>query len=128
MAKVIKLKDNTYLYGTIIEKGSNANGVYEKYSDGRLIQYGTVEATNKNYQSSFGNFKYNGITNWIYPIEFYETPKIVNITMLIEGYLGGCTIADKTNTRTAFYIYTPAAADLTNKAVTAQCIAIGKWK
>lgn len=44
MAKVIKLKDNNYLYGTLVEKGSNTYGTYEKYSDGRLIQYGTVEA------------------------------------------------------------------------------------
>ena len=40
MAKVIKLKNNTYLYGTIIEKGNNETGTYLKFSDGTLICYG----------------------------------------------------------------------------------------
>ena len=42
MAKVIKLKNDTYLYGTIIEEGSNENGEYIKYSNGTLIQWGTI--------------------------------------------------------------------------------------
>ena len=65
MTKVIKFKNNNYLYGTLIEIGTNENGTYEKYSDGRLIQYGS---------SSFGNSgtvadSYKTIT---FPISFFS--------------------------------------------------------
>lgn len=56
MAKVIQFKDNTYLYGSIMEKGSNENGNFIKYSDGTLLCYGRVN--NNSYSSGIAEIKF----------------------------------------------------------------------
>lgn len=72
MANVIKLKNNNYLYGTLIEKTTNAYGTYEKYSDGRMIQYGVVEApanigyADITFPTAFVNTSYELLANHKY--------------------------------------------------------------
>ena len=82
MTKVIRVKGNTYLYGTIIEKGNNNNGTYIKFSDGTMIitqkvtWSGTIDISwGTLYQSeqiSLPNF----------PVSFIEIP---TITYSIDG-------------------------------------------
>ena len=91
MAKVIKLKNDTYLYGTIIEEGSNANGEYIKFSNGTLIQQGYADKTffkndDNNYSTVQGiNWYRSNNSNPIYfPISFKNT----NYRLLLTVYNG----------------------------------------
>lgn len=82
MANVIKLKNNTYLYGTIIEKGSNANGNYIKYSDGTLITHQRVSVTTT-IDTAWGTlYQSPQITLPRFPVSFIDKP---TVTYSIDG-------------------------------------------
>ena len=75
MAKVIKFDNNTYLYGTIIEKGSNTYGKYIKYSDGTLIQYDMKTVQDQSINNVYGSGIYQGTRDIVFPIAFVgDTP------------------------------------------------------
>ena len=75
MAKVIKLKNDTYLYGTIIEEGSNSNGHYVKYSNGILYQHNNMQVYDQAINNSYGSI-YQGTREITFPIDFKNTDYI----------------------------------------------------
>lgn len=72
---------------TIVESGSNANGTYVKYSDGRMECYKRVKKTNvkltNNWYGLYTNENDTAVDLGNYAATFIEEP-IVNIT-----YMGG---------------------------------------
>ena len=60
----------------IIEKGSNDNGTYIKFSDGTLIQYGNANGVENNYK-------------WVtYPIQFKNVGIVTaNVSVIDSGYI-----------------------------------------
>lgn len=65
--------------GAIIERGSNANGKYVKYADGRLIcsQAFSDVAVNETYPGGSGQFSFrNTPIIWTYPHAFSAVPKV----------------------------------------------------
>jgi len=129
MAKVIKFSNNTYLYGALLETGSNENGIYEKYSDGKLIQYARIEKGNIEYTKSSGNAYINSsnshITQWTYPIQFNTKPDIVIPTCGGNSYMS-CSVNDWTRTTATIYTTSPSSTTIRNVFISV--IAIGKWR
>ena len=130
MAKVIKFKDYTYLYGTIIEKGSNTNGYYIKYSDGTLIQWNHLSVTDQAINTQYGGTAlYFGIRTITYPIPFYETASISFLCCQFKwgtsGSWGNTYSYANTEADIIGYDYYPRATG-TNCDIS--WIAIGRWK
>lgn len=127
MAKVIKLKDNTYLFGTIIESGSNSNGNYVKYSDGTLIQWGTT-----NISTSSTSFEIGGVTTYRsnqiqqkLPLNFINTSSM-SVSAQIEGGAGVLNFI-YTISGTS-YITLTLQSTSSNYSRTIKWMIIGKWK
>lgn len=129
MAKVIKLKNDAYLYGTIFEKGSNSNGDYIKFSDGTLVCYGDKDLGDVTINNSHMNMYISSSQSSIaYPVSFAERPKYRCITP--QGGSGSffiiqTNVGNKTGTGT-YYLLRGNSATITNASV--GYFAIGKWK
>ena len=127
MAQVIKFDNDTYLYGTIIEKGSNSNGKYIKYSDGTLIQYGIISLGIINYANGDGVvYLAPSVYTKEFPISFKDTN--ISISLAIEnigGGVGGICGSGTTKSLYSFYTYHFVSAQLNTNI---SFVAIGKWK
>lgn len=110
---------------SVVESGSDANGTYEKYADGQLIQYGTGSCPE--------GVGYAEIT---FPIPFLNTNYIMIANHKYTGgggYGGSAQLRNITNTQantntTAFiysYMYDGTIATYIRNV---QYIAIGRWK
>lgn len=114
---------------TIVESGSNANGTYVKYSDGRMECYKTVTGTAQITEQYYGYFyhtpdgKYFNLGDYAMP--FIERP-ICSITFRGGNPQWICAIQNQSATH---------AGDLHILSVTSKTagayydvIAIGRWK
>ena len=62
------------------EKGTNANGVYIKFSDGTMICYGRVPLNALNMQSAWGSLFISAKLPTTFPATFFAPP-VVSVTM-----------------------------------------------
>ena len=131
MARVLKLKNNDYLYGVLIDKGSNQNGEWEKYSDGRLIQRGRYMIGDIAFNTARGNL-YGGANNENiaviqYPINFIDKYNHVKVSVEGNSYLTiSCNNTNGYKNQFTSYVLSP-----TNGTVRNVCImweAKGYWK
>ena len=130
MAEVFKYKNNNYLYGTIIEKGSNNNGNYIKYSDGTIICNTIKNLGNINYTNQYGAVWLDSAGNKAidYPFTFDNVNDIysINITLLnIGGGVGGISGSGHTRNQVSFYLWHSIQYTLPT-IVSVQVI--GKWR
>ena len=111
---------------SVVERGSNDNGSWIKYSDGTMICYKSTGEINMNLTTSWGSLYEGTINLGNFPTEFIETPTI-SVTsfgsgMLIEqggidasktswGNITGVRPQSVTGAKARFYL-----------------IAIGRWK
>ncbi len=70
--------------GSIIEKGSNANGQYVKYADGTLICWRTWTTTTLAIDGAYGDL-FIGALSWAYPSAFVGELPSVNCSYLKWG-------------------------------------------
>ena len=117
MTKVIKLKNDTHLYGTIIAKGSNSNGRYIKYSDGTLICRGVIQCVISGLNTLNSAEK-------DFPVEFADTNIYVGLG--IRESRDKRISLSYTATKSALTLYY-SAANLTGTS-NVTYIAIGEWK
>ena len=117
MAKVIKFKNNTHLYGTIIEKGSNSNGKFIKFSDGTAICRGNMNISTSAVNTFYSNEK-------DFPIEFSDNN--IYIGLGIRESRDKRISLSYTVTKSALTLYYSAANLIGTSTVT--YIAIGEWK
>lgn len=130
MAKVIKFDNNTYLYGTIIETGSNSNGNYIKYSDGTIICSGLINVGNISYTRQYGSIwlDNNGTMTLTFPFTFDNANDIYSVNLSIAsigGGVGGVCGQGYTRTQYSFYLWHATQYTLTT-IVSFQVI--GKWR
>ena len=131
MTKIIKFKDNTYLYGTLIEEGSNNNGEWEKYSNGKLIQRGTFDVGDISFNTAVGN-AYRGansenIVVINYPLSFINSDNRIFVNIEGNSYLNiSCNSTTRYNNRFTAYITSPANTIVRNIKIIWS--AEGKWK
>ena len=125
MAKVIKFKNNIYLYGELIERVTNEYGTYEKYSDGTLIQYGTIEFSNIDITYTYGNLFYQLPGTLYFPMSFINTDYIVKFTLLTGG-VGGCSFFGRYKNRISTKVF--SGASVTNVTVSIDWEVKGRWK
>lgn len=129
MAKVIQLKDNTYLYGNIIETVHNEYGYYEKYSDGRIICYTIVDFGSITYDSPYGNiYLSSGMNRIKIPYTFDNANKIDSVELTItsiQGGVGGICGAGYTREYVSFYLWHAIIYTLNTKVC---CVVRGRWK
>lgn len=130
MPKVIKLKNNTFLFGTIIETIENENGTAIKFSDGTMICKNIVHlslpGTSILYDILYYKECFAGWTE--YPIPFIETP-VVQLSLVGHGTVIFIQQADNGNKNVpdGFYYYSTKNIT-TNQVFDISYIAIGKWK
>lgn len=108
--------------GYIVESGSNANGSYIKFSDGTMIQSGTVNCN----ASSYGLITF--------PSAFSSSNVIMTANNIYnQSDELGLILTTQSDTTTAGVIYfrkykNGNLVTVTNTTVVANWIAIGKWK
>ena len=111
----------------IIEKGSNVNGYYIKFSDGTMIEWNSVSDNTFAITSSYGSL-YQGVKTYTYPVEFIDVPTCVQCSRAKWGNGASWGTVDgytKSNI-TVRAIDVLSRASGTNVAVS--WLAIGKWK
>ena len=129
MTKVIQFKDDTYLYGTIIEHGNNSRGYYIKYSDGTLIQYGfiTKNLTITNYSNS-SQWYYDDGYGIKLPISFKDNNYFANVipTRNASITLNVYTVRSEYNDE--FFFDLSCKIEYNQTDYRFMWFAIGKWK
>lgn len=108
---------------SIVEYGSNANGFYEKHSDGKLLCYGkhyrTIDITGEHESSCFG------VTHIDFAASFVENPTI-SLTLEQNGSLLGTTVSNMNANGADIYIWKTQSKS--NVSIAVDYIAIGRWK
>lgn len=111
-------------YVTEVERGSNNNGNYIKYSDGTLICYNTIYMT-KSLTSAFEGAYFEASGDINYPISFVSGPTIT-VTLQCQNALLSHTIVNSYADRFGLYLWkTQSKANLN---INVNYIAIGRWK
>lgn len=104
----------------VVERGSNANGVYVRFADGTQICTHTFIATTPATAGTplFGN--------WDFPAAFGALP---NVQTTIGGDYSEATVCGASNRQTfsSGYRFTAVLSAATNKACTILICAIGRW-
>ena len=104
----------------IIEKGSNDNGTYIKFSDGTLIQYGSTNGIDNNYKTV--NF----------PIAFYKKEPVVSVNTTVAdiNYIHLAQSFDVTLSNFKAYVrYQPVSGGSWGTGANwFNWFAIGNWK
>ena len=123
------VKDNLVnaINSTVVESGTNENGTYIKYDNGIMICFKTITITGVNINGSWGALYESGaIQLGDFAQTFSERP-----TIIIEKSAGqGCWIElnDNITTTSAGICYVVSAVSSTNKSLTFEITAFGKWK
>lgn len=108
--------------GYIVESGSNSNGNYVKFSDGTMIQSGTVNCNSSGYAQV--NF----------PVAFSSSDVIMIANNIYnQSSELGAILTVQSDTKTVGIVYFRKYVNgniisITNTTVGANWIAIGKWK
>lgn len=110
---------------SIVEKGSNSNGSYIKYSDGTMICYGNPSGTSNNadWWSFCNRTDENIVIN--FPHKFKEIP---NVTVAPDNYSGVFTIMVGNRTPSYFTFTGLRAKSNGGTGWSFEFQAIGKWK
>ena len=112
----------------IVESGSNANGTYVKYSDGRMECYKTITVTGINITNKWVNLYENGsaISLGNFAQTFKERPTV----SLSKSEGQGCWVQvhDNISTTSAGRCYVASATNRSNASLTFEIIAKGRWK
>lgn len=112
--------------GSIIERGSNANGRYVRFADGTQICWGATSGrTTASVQAGSAGY-HSGIGNLTYPAAFVgELPAYLPYTVSPTSYYGGAFYdqAGALNMAPNTYIWSPS----NSFAASVSYIAIGRW-
>ena len=123
------VKDNLVnaINSTIVESGTNENGTYIKYDNGIMICFKTITITGVNINGSWGALYESGaIQLGDFAQTFSERPTVIN-----EKSAGqGCWLElnDNITNTSAGRCYVVSAVSSTNKSLTFEITAFGKWK
>lgn len=118
--------------GSIIERGSNANGQYTKFADGSLLCYRNIQLTQAQ--------DYQMLATWTFPAAFSSTPSVSHCPWLntASGYAAvagdrvnwgvpGIVIPTASNARLDLYRSFSAPAIPSGSTIETFAIAIGRW-
>ena len=109
----------------VVERGNNANGYYEKYSDGTMKCWGRI-ARNINATGNLGNVYYtkteDGIPEFDYPQTFISIP---TLTVMTEGVIWPGVYQNQVS---KFLITVYSIVERSNFPIRVNYIAIGRWK
>ena len=123
------VKDNLVnaINSTIVESGTNENGTYIKYDNGIMFCFKTITITGVNINSSWGTlYESDAIQLGDLAQTFSERP-----TIIIEKSAGQGSwleLNDNITTTSAGRCYVVSAVSSTNRNLTFEITAFGKWK
>jgi len=109
--------------GSIIEKGSNANGEYVKFADGtmicRLVRNESVAVT-----TAYGSLFFGSGSAWTYPAAFTSSPAVC-----VSAFRAAAVIFSQPNSvsTTGCGVYVLAGSSLSSATTEIYLIAIGRW-
>lgn len=113
----------------MIESGSNDNGRWIKYSDGTLIQYGSI---NKNVSittlSNAGKYYYQDDINIKLPISFIDSDYYSNVIAVNNQNGSQNVYAIRNKTQSKFDFCLSSLISFSSNNDTFWWFAIGKWK
>lgn len=109
-----------------VEYGTNSNGEYWKFRDGRLLTRKVYKNQSHAITEVLNGITYKWILSHNYPLQFIETPS-VTITLNKTSGTGIYTgLTDIANTRSAAVVITSPGANTFNGEIVIQ--AEGRWK
>lgn len=120
---------STLLSNAISDKGTNSNGTYIKYADGRMEEFGTVNLGNQTFTTDYWtDFKRSGNENMYfnYPAEFIDVPTCVmnlntiNTWPILKGV--------GTSSRGPTFVAVCPKTHTANQEIIVNYHAFGNWK
>lgn len=121
---------NSQSPNTIIEKGTNANGTYIKYADGRMECYGTVSMGNQTFNTDYwGQFNRSGTEKMqvTYPASFNKIPDCFIEAIVDTGIYSVRNTGESVNTTPHVTVLVPKNFT-SSQEVKLRYHAIGTWK
>lgn len=115
----------------IVESGSNENGSYIKFADGRMECEHVVDlGVGVAFTTAYGSvFHATSAHIWNYPVEFINNKVTVNATLQLPGGMGGASINhDPSKSSATIYYYSVRSYTFADKHVKLHLNAIGRWK
>ncbi len=114
--------------GSIIERGSNANGEYVRFADGTQICTAAIYVTG-GLTTNVGGVYHTPDQVWTFPSGFISQPRCSGTE---AGGVGGCWIARGLSTQTQItetqYGFSAVRGSSTNEIPLVALTAIGRWK
>lgn len=108
--------------GSIIERGSNANGEYVKYADGTMICT-FAQTITLNINTAY-NTVFFALPSWTYPVAFASNP----IASLGAQRTGGVlSTGSGSASTTVASLYVIDYTSTTGQSITLRWFAIGRW-
>ena len=109
--------------GEIIERGSNANGEYVRFTDGTQICTFAATAASEAISTAFmGGFR-SGLQSWVFPIGFIAPPVVTVVPTASTAFGAITTAISGTGYNFAYTAVTSQVA----AARSASIIAVGRW-
>jgi hypothetical protein len=113
--------------GYIVESGSNANGSYIKYSDGRMIQWDSGTVTNWPTGTAYGVlFQSNRL--FTFPVEFFAAPTVIPGAARWGGSGSWGAIGGAPSTTNFSFRAIDVSSRTTGTAVEYSWVAYGRWR
>ena len=113
----------------LIEVGENANGRWERYSNGVLKQYQHLTRTNIGITSALGAIFHSNII-WTFPVPFIDATRVVIANASAQGGTGWAAAdasAPPSSTQSGIRLM-DAASRSGGTAIHINLLAIGRWK
>jgi len=114
-----------------VESGSNENGEWIKYSNGRLIQRGIVNISDANFDEVYGNVwtESNGIRTINFPLNFKDDSyKITLYCKSFGGGIGGVCGKAYSVSDVTYWLWQGSKYDFSGKNIVISFEAKGRWK
>ena len=111
--------------GAIIERGSNANGEYIRWADGTQVCWITALTAQSGASGESANY---ATADWTFPSEFIGIPCALCVFQALIGGAAFCLYKSEHLENGVKFLFQNTTGALKVGSVSAEAIAIGKWK
>lgn len=112
--------------GTIIERGSNANGEYVKYADGTMIATFNRSLATQSISTALGSLFYGTQSSgWTFPVAFIANPSVTSVVQVPSQIVWSSAYTTLSTTSASFYVL--SGVSLASVTVNQSLMAIGRW-
>lgn len=113
--------------GAIVERGTNANGIYTKYADGTMICTQVQSNTADAWTTAAGSLFISSVYTWTFPVAFATSfPVVTGSVVRNSAQATGIAVATQGTTAATWYGWCSSSAGGGTQK-TSMLVAIGNW-